>query len=80
MPIRKSALEMEETKQKIESNPIYKVAFDQLEHSWAYWNFDEMGTMDFMIHEALEKIEKGNATPAQAMQDLTKALNTEMGK
>jgi sn-glycerol 3-phosphate transport system substrate-binding protein len=79
LPIRKSGLELPETKKAVTENPLYKVAFDQLKDSSAYWHFDEMGTMDQMIGAALEKIEKGGLTPDNAMKSLTADLKKEMG-
>ncbi len=79
MPIYRSALEMADTQKTMGENPMYQVAFNQLGSSTAYWHFDDMGTMDFMIYEALEKIEKGDQKPADAMKSLSEGLKTEMG-
>lgn len=79
LPIYRSALEMADTQKAMGENPMYQVAFNQLADSTAYWNFDDMGTMDFMIYEALEKVEKGDQKPADAMKSLSEGLKTEMG-
>lgn len=78
LPIRKSALELPEMKHFMDENPLWKVAFEQLEFSFAYWHFDEMGAMDNFIWEALEKIERGVSSPEEAMKWLTKSLREEI--
>jgi len=78
LPIRKSALESSYVKEALATNPNYKVAFDQLETTWAYMHFGEMGTMDANFWYALDEIEKGVLTPAEAMDKAAKALLREM--
>jgi len=78
LPIRKSALELPVMKKFMAENPEWKIAFEQLEFSFAYWHFDEMGTMDNLIWEALEKIERNVSSPEEAMKWLTKTLHTEI--
>ena len=37
---------------------MYAVAFQQLDYTWAYVHFEQMGTMDIELRNALNKIEK----------------------
>ncbi len=78
LPIRKSAQQSQLVKDTLAKNPLYKVAFDQLEYTWAYRHFGEMGTMDANFWYALDEIEKGVLTPAAAMDKAAKALVKEM--
>lgn len=78
LPVHKSALELPETKKVMSENPMYKIAFDQLQNSWAYWHFDQMGTMDGLIYTALEKIEKAVASPGDALKECAESLKKEM--
>ena len=72
LPVRKSALELPEMKAAIENNPMFEVAFRQLDYTWAYIHFEQMGTMDLLLSNALMEIEKGMRSPQDA---LTRALN-----
>jgi len=78
LPIRKSAQQSQIVKDALASNPLYKVAFDQLETTWAYMHFGEMGTMDANFWYALDEIEKAVLTPAAALDKAAKALVKEM--
>jgi sn-glycerol 3-phosphate transport system substrate-binding protein len=78
VPIRKSALEMESVKKAMAANPIYRTAFDQLKDAWAYWHFNEMGTMDLLLGQALERLEKGKQSPAEALAQCARELLAEM--
>jgi len=49
-----------------------------MEFAFAYWHFNEMGTMDSLIWEALEKIERNVMSPADAMKWLSKELKAEI--
>lgn len=68
VPIRKSALDLPEMKTFFEKNPYYKTAFEQSDYAYAYWHFDAMGTMDALISEILEKIERALVTPKEGME------------
>lgn len=78
LPIRKSGLEMPSAQEAMKANKLYKIAFDQLDHAWAYTHFDEMGTMDGDIWMAMDEFEKGVKTPQQALDDAKTALLREM--
>jgi sn-glycerol 3-phosphate transport system substrate-binding protein len=68
IPIRKSILDLPSIKQFLKSNPVYKVAYEQLAYAFSYWHFEMMGEMDRILYESLEKIERGLETPEEAMQ------------
>ena len=73
LPIHKSALEQEAVKKAIAENEMYGVAFKQLDYTWAYTHFEQMGTMDVQIKSMLTKLEKGRG----GSQDLlNKAVDT----
>jgi sn-glycerol 3-phosphate transport system substrate-binding protein len=57
---------------------MYEVAFEQLKYGFSYWHFNEMGTMDDLIWEALEKIEREIATPEEAMDWVSSELEYEI--
>lgn len=78
LPIRKSGLNEDVTKEQLAKNPLLQVALNQLDHTWAYMHFDEMGTMDGFIAEAVEQIEKGVATPKDALDIAVNNLLREM--
>jgi len=80
LPIRKSCLELPEMKQFLEENPHFKVPFEQLQYGYAYWHFMEMGTMDALLREALEKIEYGVMGPEQAMKWAAEELRKEIAE
>jgi sn-glycerol 3-phosphate transport system substrate-binding protein len=77
VPVRKSSLSVPEVKAASET-PLYKIGLAQLADSWAYWHFDEMGTMDLLIGQALERLEKGKQTPSEAMSSSVAELKKEM--
>ena len=67
LPIHKSAVESEELKAFFAEDERREVVFDQLNNSWSYWHFDEMGTMDWILGDMLGSIENG--TPVQEALD-----------
>jgi len=60
------------------SNPLYKVAFDQLDNAWAYYHFQEMGTMDSFFWYALDEIEKGVSSVEVALAKAAASLEKEI--
>lgn len=78
IPTRKSALELPEVQQFVRDTPMYGMAFEQLQYGFSYWHFNEMGTMDNLIWEALEKIERDVMSPADAMKWLSEELKAEI--
>ncbi|MCK5199245.1 MAG: ABC transporter substrate-binding protein, partial [Spirochaetales bacterium] len=63
IPPRKAVLEEESVKAFLETAPMFKVAFEQLQYASSYWHFNEMGTMDSFIWEALDKMEIEDLSP-----------------
>lgn len=78
LPTHKSALELQEVKDAIASNEMYTVAFNQLNYTWAYTHFQEMGTMDSYIKSALGKLEKGRGTGKEVLDKAVSDLQTEI--
>lgn len=78
LPIRKSGLELDVAKKALAENPMFKIAFDQMSYSWSYWHFEQMGTMDSILADTMEKIEKNTMSPKDALTDAVKQLNKEM--
>ena len=48
---------------------MYAVAFQQLDYTWAYVHFEQMGTMDIELRNALNKIEKEAGGTIQEVLD-----------
>ncbi len=78
VPVRKSILDLPQTKKAMADLPLNKIAFGQLKDAWAYWHFDEMGTMDLLIGQMLERLEKGKQGPAEALKASVAELVDEM--
>lgn len=78
IPIRKSVAQSEMMQQFWEKNPQYKAGFNQLEYAETYEHFWEMGTMDDILHEAIEKVEYGQLTPTKALAEAENRLVQEM--
>lgn len=72
LPVRQSELTLPAVQDAIAKNEMYNVAFKQLSYTWAYVHFEQMGTMDLQIADALSRIEKGVLAPQEA---LDRALN-----
>ncbi len=78
LPVRESELETEKAAAAIEQNEMYSVAFNQLSYAWAYVHFEQMGTMDLQISDALSRIEKGTREPQEALDKALDKLVSEM--
>lgn len=78
LPIRKSGIELDVAKKALADNPMYKIAFDQLKNTWSYWHFEQMGTMDGILKDTMEKIEKNVMSPKDALAEAVKQLNKEL--
>lgn len=78
LPVRRSGLELDVAKKALSENPMYKIAFEQMEYSWSYWHFEQMGTMDMMITDTMEKIEKNVLSPKEALEELANELAREI--
>jgi sn-glycerol 3-phosphate transport system substrate-binding protein len=80
LPVNKSAGQDPVFKAQLDSNPLYKVAFDQLSSAWAYYHFNEMGTMDSLFWTALDEIEKNISSPKQALDKAAADLAKEIAE
>ncbi len=78
VPVRKSILDLAQTKKLLAELPLNRIAFGQLNDAWAYWHFDEMGTMDLLLGQMLERLEKGRQGPAEALKASVAELLDEM--
>jgi ABC-type glycerol-3-phosphate transport system substrate-binding protein len=78
LPIRKSSQQNPKVQELFISNPLYKIAFEQLDYTWAYLHFSEMGTMDAMFWYALDEIEKAVLSPKAALDKAAASLIKEM--
>ncbi|HWQ07278.1 MAG TPA: ABC transporter substrate-binding protein [Feifaniaceae bacterium] len=78
LPVRQSELATDAVTNATSQNEMYAVAFKQLSYAWAYVHFEQMGTMDLQIADALSRIEKGTKTPQVALDDALNKLVTEM--
>ena len=69
---------MPKVRKFMEENPNYRVAFEQMKYGRAYWHFEQMGTMDALLYEYLDKIERGVLTPEEAMKEAAEKLRKEI--
>lgn len=80
VPIRRSVLTSPEIQSLFAEMPQYKAGFEQLEVAESYEHFWEMGAMDSLLAEAVDKVERGVLTPKQAMDEATSKLVAEMSR
>jgi len=80
VPIRKSILDSPEIQNLFQQHPQYKAGFEQLDIATAYPHFWEMGLMDSLFRQAIEKVELGEATPKDALDEAAAELIKEMKK
>ncbi len=78
LPIRKSGLSLPEAKEAVTSNQMYSVAFDQLDTAWSYWHFEQMGTMDQLLAQALDALERNVLSPKAALDKAANELQAEI--
>ncbi len=78
LPIRKSGLNLPEAKEAVTSNPMYAIAFDQLDTSWSYWHFEQMGTMDQLLAQAIDALERNVLTPKATLDKAANELQAEI--
>ncbi|MFZ5859201.1 MAG: ABC transporter substrate-binding protein [Spirochaetota bacterium] len=78
LPIRKSGLTLPEAKEAISTNQMYAVAFDQLDISWSYWHFEQMGTMDQILAKIIDIIERNVQDPKTALNKAAAELQAEI--
>lgn len=78
LPIRKSGLSLPEAKSAVEDNAMFAVAFDQLDSSWSYWHFEQMGTMDMILAQMIDTIERNVREPKAALDKAAAELKAEI--
>ncbi|MCE5256420.1 MAG: ABC transporter substrate-binding protein [Spirochaetaceae bacterium] len=78
LPIRKSGIALPEAKETIEKNEMFGVAFDQLDYAWSYWHFEQMGTMDQILVQVIDSIERNTMSPKDALQKGAAELQAEI--
>jgi sn-glycerol 3-phosphate transport system substrate-binding protein len=78
LPIRKSGLALPAAKAAMAQNPMYAIAFKQLDMSWSYFHFEQMGTMDQILFQAIDALERNAMTPKDALAKAAKDLEAEM--
>jgi sn-glycerol 3-phosphate transport system substrate-binding protein len=57
---------------------MFSVAFDQLDISWSYWHFDQMGTMDQILAQTIDTIERNTVTPKAGLEKAAADLQAEI--
>ncbi len=78
VPIGPDAAASETVQSLIREQPAYAAGFDQLAVSSQYPHFFEMGTMDNLLADAIEFVELGIKSPAQALGDAADELIKEI--
>ncbi|MFA6365868.1 MAG: ABC transporter substrate-binding protein [Candidatus Hydrogenedentales bacterium] len=78
LPIRKSGLSLPAAAAAVEKNAMFSVAFDQLDNSWSYWHFDQMGTMDQILAQTIDTIERKVRDPKAALEKAAAELQAEI--
>lgn len=81
LPIRKSELSDPEIQKALTENEMYKIAFKQLDYTFAYTHFEQMGTMDSLLKSMLNKLEKNRGgTPQELLNKAVKDLQDEINE
>jgi sn-glycerol 3-phosphate transport system substrate-binding protein len=80
IPILKSAAQSAELQVLFNNEPYYKTGFEQLAVASQYPHFWEMGMLDNLLAEAIEKVELGVLTPKEALDEAAAVLVEEMSK
>jgi len=80
VPIRKSALNSPEIQKLFAEQPQYRAGFEQLQYGETYPHFWEMGAMDSILAKAIEKMELGQASPKDALDEAAALVRKEMKK
>jgi sn-glycerol 3-phosphate transport system substrate-binding protein len=78
LPIRKSGISLPIAKDAVASSGMFSVAFDQLDISWSYWHFDQMGTMDQILAQTIDTIERNTVTPKAGLEKAAADLQAEI--
>ena len=77
LPIHKSAMETDAVKAYLAEDARRETVFNMLDSAWSYWHFDAMGTMDWILGDALTEIE-GGADVQKVLDDAVDELYDEM--
>ena len=80
LPIRESELSMPEIAHAIANNEMYSIAFKQLDYTFAYTHFEQMGTMDSLMRSMLNKLEKDRGTSQELLDKAVKDLQDEINE
>ena len=78
LPIRKSELDNADIQKALSENELYAIAFKQLDYTFAYTHFEQMGTMDSLIRNMLNKLEKNRGTSQDLLNKAAKDLQSEI--
>lgn len=78
VPTGPDAAASEAVQSLLAEQPAYAAGIDQLAVSSQYPHFFQMGTMDNLLNDAIEFVELGFKSPAQALQDAADELNREI--
>ena len=78
LPIRKSELDNAEIQKALSENELYAIAFKQLDYTFAYTHFEQMGTMDSLLRNMLNKLEKNRGTSQDLLDKAAKDLKSEI--
>lgn len=78
VPISRAAAESMEIQALLLEQPEYAAGFEQLAVASQYPHFYAMGTMDGLFAEAIEAVELGVKTPAEAFADVEAELIAEI--
>ena len=78
LPIRKSELNNPDIQKALSENALYSIAFKQLDYTFAYTHFEQMGTMDSQIRNMLNKLEKNRGTSQDLLDKAVKDLQSEI--
>lgn len=79
VPVRKSVATSSTLQEFFRQKPQYRAGYEQLVYAQTYQHFWEMGAMDNFLREAMEKVERGVATPEAALAEADQRLREEMG-
>jgi sn-glycerol 3-phosphate transport system substrate-binding protein len=80
VPVRESVLQSEQIQKLFDEHPQYRAGFEQLEYAETYPHFWEMGVLDDLLGQAIEKVELGVLEPKAALDEAAEALKEEMAK
>lgn len=78
VPISPEAAESTAIQELMTAEPAYAAGFEQLAVASQYPHFFAMGTLDNLLAEAIELVELGRKTPAEALQDVETEIIAEI--